>query len=150
MSDYFDTGVLLKLYTVEAESVLMQAFVRRRDRALPITEFHRAECTSALRLKQFRGEGTEREVTQALRMWDRDLSSGVLRLIAVDWNLVWSECHRLAHDHAGATGCRTLDTLHVASARVLGFRHFVTADRRQAALAQRAGLTVINPFEASG
>ena len=47
---------------------------------------------------------------------------------------------------AGVTGCRTLDTLHVASARVLGLGRLVTTDRRQAALAERAGLVVIDPL----
>jgi predicted nucleic acid-binding protein len=148
MSDYFDTGVLLKLYTVEPESALVQAFVHRRARALPITELHGVESASAFRLKQFRGEATASEVTQALRLWDRDVSTGVLRLLAVDWSRVWSEAHGLALDHAGATGCRTMDTLHVASARVLGFGRLVTTDRRQAALAARAGLSVLHPLEA--
>lgn len=146
MSDYFDTGVLLKLYTVEPQSAMVQAFVHRRVRALPVTELHGLECASAFRLKQFRGEATAFEATQALRLWDRDLSSGVLRLLAMDWSRVWSEAHGLALDHAGVTGCRTLDTLHVASARVLGFGRLVTTDRRQAALAERAGLVVIDPL----
>ena len=150
MSDYFDTGVLLKLYTVEPESVLVQAFVHRRTRALPVTEFHGVECASAFQLKRFRGEATEAEVGRALHLWDRDLSVGVLRLVAVDWSRVWAEAHRLALEHAGDTGCRTLDTLHVASARVLGFGRLVTSDRRQAALAALAGLDVINPLEAGG
>lgn len=148
MSDYFHTGVLIKLYTAEPESALVQAFVTRRARALPITDLHRVECASAFRLKQFRGEATEVEVTKALRLWDRDLSTGVLRLIAVNWDRVWAEAHGLALEHAGATGCRTLDTLHVASARVLGFARLVTTDRRQAALAERAGLRAVDPLDA--
>ena len=147
MSDYFDTRVLLKLYTLEPESALVQALVHRRARALPVTELHGVECASAFRLKQFRGEATASEVTQALRLWDRDLSTGVLRLMAVDWSRVWAEAYRLALDHAGITGCRTLDTLHVASARVLGFERLVTTDRRQAALAERAGMAVIDPLD---
>lgn len=79
---YYDTGLLVKLYTPEAESIPVQQFVQSID---------------------------------------------------------------LARAHAAATGCRTLDTLHVACAQELGFRDFVTSDRRQAALAERLGFTVHNP-----
>ena len=37
----------------------------------------------------------------------------------------------------GVASDERLDPLHVASARVLGFGHLVTTDRRQAALAER-------------
>jgi predicted nucleic acid-binding protein len=148
MSDYFDTGIVLKLYTSEPESAAVQVFVHGRAQALPVTELHQAEYTSALRLKQFRGEASEDEVTQALQLWEHDLRVGVLRLIAVDWNAVWSECVKLADGHASATGCRTLDTLHIANARVLGFQRLITSDRRQAAMATRVGLTVMDPVVA--
>lgn len=48
----------------------------------------------------------------------------------------------------GVESDERLDTLHVASARVLGFGRVVTTDRRQEALAERAGLGVIHPLEA--
>jgi predicted nucleic acid-binding protein len=44
-----------------------------------------------------------------------------------------------------ATGCRTLDTLHIACARQLAIREFVTTDRRQANLAKRLGMRVLDP-----
>ncbi|MFN0126011.1 MAG: type II toxin-antitoxin system VapC family toxin [Verrucomicrobiales bacterium] len=150
MSDYFDTGVLLKLYTAEPESAAVRAFVQRRTRALPVTDLHMAECVSALRLKQFRGEASGSEAARALQLWNHDLRVGVLRLIGVDWNVVWSECRDLADSHASSTGCRTLDTLHIASARVLGFQRLVTSDHRQSAMAKLAGLATIDPVTRGG
>jgi hypothetical protein len=39
-------------------------------------------------------------------------------------------------------GCRSLDVLHVAAARLLDAKVFLTADRRQASLAEGEGLAV--------
>lgn len=41
-----------------------------------------------------------------------------------------------AEAHAGATGCRTLDSLHVACAALLSATEFITSDYRQIALAE--------------
>lgn len=145
MNPYFDTGVLLKLYTAEPESPRVQAFVRRRAQAIRITDLHRVECVSAFRLKEFRGECAAEESSRALGLIAADLRSGVLRIVALDWNAVWQECRVLAETHAAKTGCRTLDTLHVASALRLGARDLVTSDRRQAVLAQKVGLHPMDP-----
>lgn len=145
MNCYFDTGLLLKLYTAEAESPSVQRFVLQRGEALRITDLHHAECVSALRLKQFRGECSPAEATGALELVTDDLRSGVLQMVAVEWNLVWNRCRSLAETHTAQTGCRTLDALHVASGLVLGAREFITSDQRQTALAAKAGLLVTDP-----
>ena len=148
MNGYYDTGLLLKLYTAEPESPAVQAFVHQRAQALQITELHHAECVSALRLKEFRGECTASEATAALKLLEGDLRAGVLQMVAVEWNQVWKQCRSLAEAHAALTGCRTLDALHVASALVLGAHEFITSDHRQAACAIRAGLSVTDPTRA--
>lgn len=148
MKRYYDTGVLLKLYTPEQDSDRVRAFVRRAEEPLAFTALHRAECTSALRLKVFRGEASEGEVSSALLDIDEDVASGVLCATDLDWNAVWWRCVGLADAHAGTTGCRTLDTLHVACAAILGTRVVVTSDPRQARLARKAGLKTVNPLAA--
>lgn len=148
MKTYYDTGLLLKLYTAEVESPVVQAFVHYRAQALQISDLHHAECVSALRLKEFRGECTATEAGGALKLLEDDLRTGVLRMVAVEWNQVWKECCCLAQAHAALTGCRTLDALHVASALVLGAREFITSDHRQSACAIRAGLVVTDPTRA--
>lgn len=145
MTAYFDTAIVLKLYTEEPESPAVRNFVVRRKEAVGITDFHFAECVSALRLKQFRGECGEAEVAQTVADMTSDVQTGVLRLFPVDWDEAWRQCRSLSDAHAGATGGRTLDTLHVACARLAGAREFVCSDQRQSALARRAGLKVVNP-----
>lgn len=142
---YYDTGLLLKLYSNERDSEAVRKYVVRRREALVFTPMHHAECVSALRLKCFRGEAAEEEVAGALRDIDSDVAAGVLRVVPVDWDAAWQRCRILSDAHAASTGCRTLDVLHVACALLLGADLLVTGDSRQAALGCKAGLRVVDP-----
>ncbi len=88
MQHYYDSGVLLKLYTTEAESD---------------------------------------------------------RMVAFDWPEAWIRCQTIARTEAGRIGVRTPDIRHVACALTLHATQFVTNDQRQAKLAKKCGLSVINP-----
>jgi len=150
VSLYYDTGLLLKLYTNERDSEAVRGFVVRHREALAFTPLHHSECVSALRLKCFRGEAGEEEVAGALRDIESDVAAGVLRMVPVDWDAAWLRCRILSDAHAALTGCRTLDSLHVACALLLGADQLVTADARQATLARKAGLKVVNPLKPLG
>ncbi len=145
MISYFDTGTLLKLYTSEKESAQVELFVKNHGEVLRITDLHLAEMYSALRLKTYRGECTADQSDQAIALIHGDLESGVLRLMEVDWPRIWQECRLLAGQYAAELGVRTLDTLHVATARLLEAKVFVTSDKRQERLAGRVGLVVESP-----
>lgn len=142
---YYDTGVLLKLYTAEPESEAVAAFVRGRRERLCVTDLHLAECFSALRLKVFRRECSARQASAAIELIKEDVKTGVLTMVAPDWGEAWALCHLLADRNGAVTGARTLDTLHVAAAQVLEARELVTSDQRQAHLARLVGLPVIDP-----
>jgi predicted nucleic acid-binding protein len=144
---YYDTGLLLKLYTHERDSEAVRKFVVRRREALVFTPLHHSECVSALRLKCFRGEAREEEVAGALRDIESDFAAGVLCKVPMDWDAAWLRCLILSDAHAASTGCRTLDSLHVACALLLGADQLVTADARQANLARKAGLRLVNPLK---
>ena len=77
---------------------------------------------------------------QALGDLEEDLEAGVWEPPAYDLGDVHALAERLARGHAATLGTGSLDTLHVAAAIALGARAFVTADRRQAALARAAKL----------
>ncbi len=55
---------------------------------------------------------------------------------------MWDKAENLSAQYACLVNCRTLDTLHVATALLLGFRDFVSLDRRQRSLAEHVGLRV--------
>lgn len=144
-SEYYDTGVLLKLYTNEPASLAVQRFVVERGRAILVTDLHLVEATSALRLRQFRGECTPQQGAAALGCLEEDLRRRVLRRVAADWPAIWLRCLTLARAEAARHGVRTLDTLHVAAALQLNAGELVSSDTRQAALARACGLTVTDP-----
>jgi uncharacterized protein len=145
MKTYYDTGVLLKLYTAEPGSAVVQAFVMDRHEPIRITGLHHSECVSALRLKQFRGEASAAQCKKAMALLAGDLREGSLRMVSVDWEKAWSRCRELSESHAAATGARTLDALHVACALQLEVHEFASSDRRQMALAEKMGLEVHDP-----
>ena len=145
MRIYYDTGVLLKLYTEEPESAAVRAFVIEAGESIPFLGLHQSECAAALHLKAFRGECSLQKANQALGDIDEDLRSGVLEPMLPDWESLWAKTFELSQAHSSITGCRTLDTLHIAAAQHLGLRHFATSDRRQTSLASRVGLRVTDP-----
>lgn len=143
MIRYYDTGILLKLYTEEPASDSVRKFVTAHKQAILFTSLHFSECVSALQLKCFRKECEVGEAAAALLDIEADQASGVLRKTLIEWEEAWSECRNLSMAYAATTGCRTLDALHVACAKQSGARDFVTSDARQGKLAIKAGLRVL-------
>jgi len=148
MKAYYDTGLLLKLYTPEKESIVVESWVKARGQPLWFTALHRSECFSALRLKQFRGECTLAQCGAAMDWIAHDIAAGILNTFEPDWDRAWDRCALLTRTHASGLGCRTLDTLHVAIALENGFREFLSHDTRQKSLASAVGLKVTDPIDA--
>jgi hypothetical protein len=71
---------------------------------------------------------------------EADLKSGVLMQAGLDWVQVFDETVKLAEQHTGVLGCRSLDVLHCAMAGLLGAAEFVSTDTRQKKLATAIGL----------
>ncbi len=137
---YLDTGCLVKLYYPEANSASVVAAVAGETIAL--TELHALELTTALQAKVFRGEATPEQAQAAHAAVEEDLASGKLVRMDCDWAAAWKEAQTLALEHAATIGCRALDTLHCAVARVLAAREMLTTDARQTALARLAGIAL--------
>jgi hypothetical protein len=114
----------------------------RFDPPAVLTHLHRVELSAAWHLKAFRRELDRATVARALDDLESDVEAGVWAPPAYDLVEVHARAESLARDHAPTLGTRTLDILHVAAAVLLGAPHFVTGDRRQAALARAAGLEV--------
>lgn len=107
-----------------------------------LTHLHRIELTTAWHLKIFRKELDHATIRQATRDLETDVAAGVWVPPEYDLAEVHFRAEALAREHAPVLGARTLDILHVAAAVSLGTSRFVTGDRRQAVLADVAGLDV--------
>ena len=141
---YFDTGVVLKLLIPEPLSATAQAFLQQRPVPIPYSRLVALETVNALQAKAHRREITGTQL-QACRLTIAEfLADGRFFRPTLSLDEVVVEALSRVPKLTGATGCRTLDLLHIVSAQLLGWSEFVTTDQRQARAARLAGLTVVD------
>jgi hypothetical protein len=139
--NYADSSFLFSLYAQDANTASaakaagpMQSFV--------LTPLQQHEVRNAVRLSRFHGDMTTEQAERILSALADDVRTGVLVEAPLPWADVFAEAEALSAAHTPGLGTRALDILHVAAARVLGARRFLTFDSRQKALAKKAGLKV--------
>jgi len=141
---YADTSLLFSLYASDANSAKADAWRTANPRSLPFTAFHRLELRNALNLAVFQKRLTLLEVQSAWREVENDLAAGLLVVSGGSWHRVLSAAESFAEHHTSIIGSRTLDMVHVASAKLVGATDFCTFDTRQSNLVRRVGLTAVN------
>lgn len=117
-------------------------FVADRAEAILVNGPHELEVGNALRLKRFREEIDDEQLSASMSMVTGDLASGRLIRGGVDWQSVYAEAERLSAAATTEVGVRTIDLVHVAAALVRGASGLVSLDRRQPA-ADLAGLAAV-------
>ena len=138
---YLDTGCFVKLYYPEPDSANVVALIQ--GRSLGYTPFHELEFMNALQLKVFLKNATATQITAARALVEADLKAGVLVSPGVEWQDIFAEAVKLAEQHTGTIGCRSLDILHCAAAQVLAASEFISTDARQKKLAMAMGLNLV-------
>jgi len=138
---YLDTGCLVKLYYPEPDSARVVAAILGKP--ICYSPLHELEFANALQLKVFLKSATTAQVTGARALIEADLKSGVLVPFGGDWKPIIEEAVALAGQHTDKLGCRSLDILHCAAAKVLGAAEFITTDERQKKLALAMGLNLV-------
>jgi len=126
---YLDMGCFVKLYYPEADSAQVIAHIQGKP--VCYTPLHELEIVNALQLKVFFKNATPQQVTAARALVEADLKSGALASAGGDWPNIFREAVKLAEQHTGAVGCRSLDILHCAAAKVLAASEFISTDARQ-------------------
>lgn len=142
---YVDPSALRRLYVHDSRSRAFCAWRARVARALLITLHGRAELVNSIVLAVFRRDISKSAADAALADLSADINQGQLVIADLPWRHAYEQATELSRLHTSALGTRTLDVLHVASARVLEMRDFVTYDERQSALAKAVGLRVVRP-----
>ena len=138
---YLDTGCFVKLYYPEADSAQVIAAIQ--GKSICYTPLHELEFVNALQLKVFLKNATPQQATAARALVETDLKSGVLLSAGGDWPKIFREAVNLAEQHTGAIGCRSLDILHCAAAKVLAATEFISTDARQKRLTTAIGLNLV-------
>jgi hypothetical protein len=138
---YLDTGCFVKLYYPEADSPRVIAAIH--GKSICYTALHELEFVNALQLKIFFKNATPQQVTAARALVEADLKFGVLTSAGGDWPNLFREAVKLAEQHTGSMGCRSLDILHCAAAKTLAATEFISTDARQQKLAAAMGLNLV-------
>jgi predicted nucleic acid-binding protein len=144
MSYYLDTSAILKLYKMEAGTKELVAFVRKQKSPIPLSPFHELEFVNAVELNVHWKHFTRTQADAVLAHFRSDGASGVYDRLTVDLAAVLLESRRLSVAYTAAIGARSLDILHVATAREIGASLFVSGDGKQLALAKKAGLKCLS------
>ena len=142
---YVDPSALRSLYVHDDRSVRFCKWRKRVGGSLPITRFGRAEMVNSIGLAVHRGFIGATDAQNALLDLNSDLEEGRLVLVDALWRRALDLATELSMRHTAELGTRSLDVLHVASAVTLESKHFVSYDKRQAALAKAAGLKLLAP-----
>ena len=116
-----------------------------QSRALALHRFHRLELRNALSLALFQQRLTQQEIQAAWQEVENDCAAGLLIARGGLWHHVLVDAQTYALNHTPTMGCRTLDVLHVAAAKLIGTAEFCTFDTRQSTLAGQVGLIAVTP-----
>lgn len=138
---YLDTSAFIKLYLREEGSADVHGLVVAQQDPLPVWSVLELEFVNALRFKVFLAEMTAEDADRLIDMYRDRRRSGQYFAPHLDPIAL----HELSLRMTGRTtviGCPALDILHVAAARLCNASTFITADKRQAALAEAEGSTV--------
>ena len=104
-------------------------------------EFRQAVRLQVWLHRQDRKKGyTQAEADQMLADWESDIAEGHVEIISTDADAVLRMAEHLSEKHTALTSNRTLDILHIATAKHLSVRNFLSFDARQKKLAKAIGL----------
>ena len=138
---YLDTSAFLKLYLHEDGSAEVHGLVVAQAEPLPVWHFLELEFLNALRFKVFLAEMSPDDVERVISLYLDRKRSGQYFAPHLD-PIALHELSLQMTVRTPIIGCRALDILHVAAARLCDATVFVTADKRQAALAEVEGRVV--------
>jgi predicted nucleic acid-binding protein len=148
MTHYGDTSFLCSIYRIQEHSTVADVIRESMDEPLHFTSLLEFEFLQAIELQIWlhsrdKTKGyARREADRMIAAWERDIATGINRLVSFDMDAVLRHSRSLSGQTAAKGGHRTLDIFHVATAVHLGASRFLTFDARQRALAIHAGLEV--------
>lgn len=136
---YWDTSVILKLYVEEPDSMDWQRIAVSSEPPLRTSSLALSEMAHALKQLE-QAKRIRKNAASALHaQFRKDVDSGRFVLLPLGHDVM-----DLSVDFALKTGgIRTLDGLHLASARLLRCTRMATGDSRLAQAAKKAGFQLV-------
>jgi predicted nucleic acid-binding protein len=142
MNCYADSSFLASCYVTDANTPQAKGYLFRTGTPLVFTALHALEVRNAFKLGVFRGLFAAADAGAAWKNLETDVRSGRLVKRPVKWPLVLRIAARYSELHSATIGTRSLDILHVATAKALRAVEFVSFDSRQRTLAATVALKV--------
>ena len=143
MTTYIDSSALVAVYVPERCSAAARTALTRVPQA-PYTLLHELEVANAFALLLGRRSITAAEHRAVREQVRDDVEARRLVPTALDWPQAFAGACELSESCTATLLTRSLDLLHVAAARALGCKVFVSADDRQLAAAKATGLKTVD------
>lgn len=140
MSAYADSSFIIKLYFPDGKDARAATYMERLAHPLLLTAVQEAEVRNALRLRVPQRRSTSQEVAQALALFERDISEGILAWCDPDWSAVFKLIEQISRKHTERDAHRFPDLLHLACAINVKAKVFLSFDVRQSTLAKALGM----------
>lgn len=143
---YWDTSCVLKLYTAESDSLQWQNRACSIDDEFTASAILETEMAYALEQKEFRGEVKPGGALVLLRIFRRDIQAGrfVLYPVGKDTLAAAVDIAVKCYHSGKPIPLRTLDGLHLATAKLLRCRAVATVDNRMRDASDLLGIPLLS------
>ena len=142
MDQYADSRFLVSCSVPDANAIAARTWLANNPVPLTYRSLHALEVSNAFQLAICRGVISPAQAQAALANLQTDLQSGRLVKAQVNWPLVMRLATSYTRKYSASIDCRSLDILHIPSAKSLQANQFVSFDLRQRSLAVQTGLPV--------
>lgn len=148
MRCFADTSFLCALYREQDNSERADSFMATLKGEVIVSSQVLWEFRQAARFQVFRhlsdkSKGfSKSEAERMIGVLSENVKAGGLKLATVEWPDVHSIAESLSASHTMKGGHRSMDILHLATAKHLGLKYFLTFDANQTQLAKVEGLVV--------
>lgn len=143
MPDYWDTSCLLKLYCLETDSGIYREKIANSTEPPVSSTLARTELHYAFQQKAARGETGNRPPETLIEFLEEDIRLGRIRLFPVGSDVL-QQAEAIAsacYDAAEPIFLRTLDGIHLATARLMKSQRIISTDERMNAAAELLGIS---------
>jgi predicted nucleic acid-binding protein len=148
MRCFTDTSFLCALYREQDNTVRADAFMETFKGNIIVSSQVLWELRQSARFQVFRHQKdktkgfSKLEAERMIAVLATNVKAGSLELAPVEWPDVHSIAETLSATHTMKAGHRPMDIIHLATAKHLGLKHFLTFDANQKRLAEAEGLAV--------
>jgi predicted nucleic acid-binding protein len=148
VSSFAECSFLFALYFPYEEAAHASDYIEGSAEVVSLTrlviyEFHQAVWLAVFRREHGDQNAIDRdEAYSGLAAFEIGLERGMFKIERTDLDALLDEAFRLAHDYTLREGIRSMDTLHLAAAKLLGCTEFLTFDKLQRRVAELEGFAV--------